>query len=687
MEQELRQYFLACPGEILLSYRHKHLDDDPRIEGPEAIAGAMAKLFSDRRRVRRVLKEMSTPHHRALIALIQAGGIAGGSWMLQELVLAHGQSEDAWAEVLHQLGRRLLVFGNSHQTPPLFYVVPQPLLEVLAANFTRRLVPAESSDPNVRLSKDTNFNFPVGFSLVSMLTYLGQHGVRVTQRGEVFKKNLEEIAGFFGSLWGKSDVEKVMDWHRSLLQLLGLARVEGGNLVPDAERLDEWLDLSPADRRELYMAAFTNAEPMLPWVLDVLSRVQGDGWAPLDSLNTVYRRRYMGAVFQKRFVHKTYYLPPSGFYNPSPPLEFLQIAGLIERGLGAEGPVLRLSATGRQVLAGEPLGEPATAEGFSFHLQPNFEVLAPAGLPLKQLRGLGTMAEFTACDRVNGYLLTKETIRGAMDAGWRRSELLGFLRGGSAHGVPQNVDSTVDEWMTGHGDVEFHEAVVVTVHPDREDALLEALQEVAPGYRRMAPGVIAMAPEAREALVARLEESELTPVPWVRRYRRPPAPADRIDLATTAIQQRASDVGLTTLELDPVDFPPRQMVVLQPIDARQMASDDSLEMFTALNGDGRPIAGLGHDLGRKPGAAGSGDLLKLSPAKTLDLVRAAINRSHDIEILYRSAGEMGNLSLTRVTPKQVSGNGGVSSFNGHDHRRAADGSFVVKRIQGIRLVR
>ena len=48
---------------------------------------------------------------------------------------------------------------------------------------------------------------------------------------------------------------------------------------------------------------------------------------------------------------------------------------------------------------------------------------------------------------------------------------------------------------------------------------------------------------------------------------------------------------------------------------------------------------------------------------------------------------MGNLSLTRVTPKQVSGNGGVSSFNGHDHRRAADGSFVVKRIQGIRLVR
>ncbi len=687
MDQELRQYFLACPGEILQSYRRKYLKDDPRFEGTDATASAMVKMFADRRRVRRVLKQLEAPHHRALIALIQAGGIAGGSWLLQELVLAHGKSEDAWAEVLHQLGRKLLVFGNSHQAPPLFYVLPQPLLEVLAANFTKRLVPAEASSQDVRLSKDTNYNFPVGFSLVSVLTYLGQNGVRVTQKGEVFKKNLEEIAGFFGSLWGKNEAEKVMDWHRSLVQLLGLARVEDGNLVPDPERLDDWLDLSPTDRRELYLAAFTHSEPMMPWVLDVLSKVPGEGWATLDSLNTVYRRRYMGAVFQKRFVHKTYYLPPSGFYNPSPPLEFLQIGGLIERGLGSEGPLLRLGETGRQFLVGEPLGEPATADGFSFHLQPNFEVLAPAGLPLVQVRGLGAMAEFTSCDRVNGYLLTKETVREAMDSGWRRSELLRFLREGAAHGVPQNVDSTVDEWMTGHGDVEFHEAVVVTVAPEREEPLLEALREVAPGFRRMAPGVFAMAPEAREALVERLADSELSAVPWVRRYRLPPAPADRVELACGAIGERAAAVGLAPLELEPVSFPPRQMVVLQPIDARQMASDDSLEMFTALNGDGRPIAGLGHDLGRKPGAAGSGDLLKLSPAKTLDLVRAAINRGHDIEILYRGSGEAGNLGLTRVTPKSVSANGGVSSFSGLDHRRNLDTSFVVKRIQGIRLVR
>lgn len=687
MDQELRQYFLACSHEVLLSYRRKYLDDDPSLESADDMADALTRAFSDKRFVRKILKQLQAPHHRALMALVQTGGIAGGTWLLQELVLAHGRSEDAWAEVLHQLGRRLLIFGNSHQAPPLFYVLPQPLLTVLAAHFTKRLGLPVSEEPDIRLSKDTNFNFPVGYSLVSLLTYLSQHPVRVTQKGEVFKKNVEEIAAFFGNLWGRGDAETVLEWHRSLANLLGLVRNEDGHLVPDEDNLDRWLDLPPVERRDLFLTAFVHTEPMLAWVLDVLAEVEAERWTTRDALITVYRRRYMGAVFQTRFVHKTYYLPPSGFYNPSPPLEYLQIAGLVERGLGSEGPLLRLSASGREFLAGAPLGEPADESGFPFHLQPNFEVLAPVGLPLKKLRGLGQMCEFRSCDRVNGYLLTGERVRSAMDAGWRRSELLRFLREGAAHGVPQNVDSTVDEWMGGCGEVEFHEAVMVTIHPDREEILLAALKDVATGFRRMAPGVVAMAPEAREALVERLTADGVHAAPWVRRYHQPGAPGTRIERAREAVSRRANEGGFAALDLSPVVFPPRKMVVLQPIDARQIASDDSLEMFTALNGDGRPIAGLGHDLGRKPGAAGSGDLLKLSPAKSLDLVRAAINRGHDLEILYRQSGEGGNLVLTRVTPRSVMGNGGVSSFSAFDHRRAEDASFVVKRIQGIRLVR
>ncbi len=682
MSKELTQFFRSCPPEVLASYAKKYL----RTAGnTEQTVEALTELFTNRRRVRTVLKKLKPSHHLALIALIQTGGVAGGTWLLQELTASHGKREDLWAGVLHELGHALLVFGNSHQAPPLFYVLPAPLLKVLAAHFTRKLALPRFKGTGARLSKDTNFNFPVGFSITSMLTYLQQNRVRVTQKGEIFKKNLEEILRFFGNLWGRSDAEKVLEWHIEQVRMLQLVKVVDGYLEPDENRVDEWLKFAPKERRDLFRTCFERQEPLSSWLLELLGEVPKGTWVPIEPLNVMYRRRYMGTVFHKRFILKTYYLPPSGFYNPMPPLESMAIAGLVERGLGEDGSLVRISTAGREFLEGQPLGEASADIPVQFHLQPNFEILAPAGLPLEHVYKLGTMCEFLSCDRLNRYLLTGDTVRAAMDRGWRRSELLGFLRQGAAHGMPQNVDSTVDEWIGDRGEVEFHDALIVTSQADREQVLMAALESAAPGYRRMAPGVFAMAREARPALMELLGEAGLSATPWVRSYEPP------VSEAFSAVVEEiegSSENDLADVMEDVAEFPARQLVVLQPLDAQARSVTDSLEAFTALNGDGRPIAGLGHDLGRKPGAAGSGDLLKLSPAKTLDLVRAALNRDHDIEILYRGSGsDGGGLSLTRVTPSKVHDSGGVSSFDGRDHRRGEDVSFVVKRIQGIRLVR
>ena len=680
MSKELSQFFRSCPPEVLASYAKKYL----RLAGnTDQTVEALVELFTNRRRVRTILKKLEPSHHRALIALIQTGGVAGGTWLLQELTASHGKREDLWAEALHQLGRNLLVFGNSHQAPPLFYVLPAPLLRVLAAHFTKKLALPRHKGEGARLSKDTNFNFPVGFSITSVLTYLQQNRVRVTQKGEIFKKNLEEILRFFGNLWGRNDAEKVLQWHLDQVRMLKLVRTADGYLEPDEDRVDEWLKFAPEERRDLYRSCFERQDPLSSWLLQLLGAVPKGVWAPIEPLNVMYRRRYMGTVFHKRFILKTYYLPPSGFYNPMPPLESMAIAGLVERGLGEDGSLVRISAAGREFLAGQPLGEASPDIPVQFHLQPNFEILAPAGLPLEHVFQLGTMCEFLSCDRLNRYLLTGDTVRGAMDRGWRRSELLGFLRQGAAHGMPQNVDSTVDEWIGDRGEVEFHDALIVTSQPDREQVLMAALQSAAPGYRRMAPGVFAMAREARPALMELLAEAGLSATPWVRNYE--PAVSAAFSAAVEQVEGN-SETGLADVLDDVAEFPARQLVVLQPLDAQAASATDSLQSFTALNGDGRPIAGLGHDLGRKPGAAGSGDLLKLSPAKSLDLVRAAVNRGHDIEILYRSSSQ-GGLMLTRVTPSKVHDSGGVSSFEGHDHQRDEVVSFVVKRIQGIRLVR
>ncbi len=687
MSEELLQYFRSCPPEILLSYRKKYLDGDTDLDTGDKIAAGMASIFSDRKQVRAILKKLNSAHHLALIALIQTGGVAGGTWLLQEMVLAHGKSEDTWADVLHDLGRRLLLFGNSHQAPPLFYIIPGPLLRTIAGHFTKRLRLPHAEDEGIRLSKDTNYNFPVGYSLTSLLTYLDQHRARVTQKDEIFKKNLEEALEFFSNLWGHTDTEKVMDWHLELLRMLGLTHNHDGHLVPHRDTVARWLEMGPEQRRNLFLECFHQREPLLPWLLQALESAPENVWVPVEPLNVMYRRRYMGSVFHKRFVRQSYYLPPSGFYNLNPPLEFVQIAGLVERGLGPDGAMLRLSRTGRDFLTGEPLGETSPGVNVKFLLQPSFEVLAPAGLPLSDLYRLGEMCQFVACDRMNRYLLTAETVLAAMDGGMRRSEVLKFLREGASHGMPQNVDSTVDEWIGNHGEVEFHDALMVTVQPDKEDELIESLKEAACTYRRMGPGVFAMGRESRVALVERLVENGLNPTAWVREYGRAGAGEDALDELLRDQAERTEEDASLESGPDEADFPARQLIVLQLPNADEVSADDSLEMFMAVNGDGHRIAGLGNDLGRKPGAAGSGDLLKLSPVKTLDLIRAAINRGHEIEILYRHTGESTGTSLTRVSPKQVHANGGVTSFDGFDHRREADCTYVVKRIQGIRLVR
>ncbi len=685
--ETLEQFFRSCPPEILLSYRKKYLDEEGAAPPPEAIAADVAAVFGDRRRVRAILKDLSSAHHLALIALIQTGGVAGGTWLLQELVQAHGKREDTWADVLHDLGRRLLLFGNSHQAPPLFYVLPRPLLDAFAAHFTKRLRMPSVPPDGVRLSKDTNYNFPVGYSLVSLLTYLAANHVRVTQKSEIFKKHLEEAQEYFGNLWGRSDADKVMRWNLDQLRTLGLLTTRQGCLVPDDGPVREWLALAPRERRDLMLAAFHEQEPLLPWLLHGLDAVPEDQWVPIDALGVMYRRRSMGDVFHRRFVQKTYYLPPSGFYDLSPPLEFTQIAGLTERGLHPDGPVVRLSRTGRAFLAGEPLGETGADEPVPFLLQPNFEILAPAGMPLPDLYTLGQMCRFESCDRMNRYLLTQETVLAAMDGGMRRSEVLRFLRNGAAHGVPQNVDSTVDEWIGDHGEIEFHDALVVTIRTEKEEVLVQALQSCGIAHKRMADGVYAMPREDRDVLVERLHEAGLAPTPWVRHYGNPGGGHSVVAELLAKVADPADQEALLTDGRPPLDFPSRQLVVLQLPDAEAATADDSLEMFMAVNGDGHRIASLGSDLGRKPGAAGSGDLLKLSPVKTLDLIRAAINRGHDIEILYRQSGDGGGMALTRVTPRKAHADGGVSSFDGYDHHREVEATWTVKRIQGIRLVR
>ena len=689
---ELQTFFRGLPHAILAQFRECHLvaeaDGDAALKSAilgieqaevDILVETLVERFSDRKWIRSKLKSMPRTHHIALIALLQSESIAGGTWLLQELTQTHGMSEDMWAEVLHSLGTDLWVFGNSRQSPPLFYVIPAAIACELRHQFRSRLQLVGVEDDEIKVSRNTNYRHPVGFSVVSFLAYVRQQTIRMTRKEEIFKKHHDELLGFFSNLWGGHD-EKVLAWHLEVVRELGLVREREGNLVVDDLALSEFLHLSARQRRDLYMAFFRRRERLLIWLMETLGAMDNDEWVSLKKLRALYRRRYMGTVFHRRYVRKSYYLPPSGFYDPNPPLQVLQLAGLLESGLGPQGSYLRLSRTGRVFVAGEELEQLEANSKVKFLLQPTFEILAPVGLPLKTLWRLSEVAELKAVDRASTYVLTRESIRRALDEGWRCEQLIRFLAEGSQVAVPQNVKKTIRNWAGRHGEVEFHDALLLIAEEKRIPAVLKVLKSEEIPFDQIATGIFAVPREERSRMLELLQEKKMDPAPKVRTYDLADDPTRRRGQLHSMLDEEDSDTELSVD--DDVDFPSKALVMLGAPTAEggkeAMAQRGFRSGRTGSNA-------VGADLSLKPAAAGAGDLLKLSPAKTISVIRAAIRLNLDLEVLYPSTGEGDPGGLSRVTPAGVQEAGGGSFFDGHHHRLSKDLKFQIKRIQGIRL--
>ena len=686
--EELKSFFLNLPKEVLLRYAQLYLqeegDEDRYSEHnlsaheAKSYADQLASLYSDRHWVRSKLREMPRTQHVALIALLQSSEVAGGTWLLQELTQTHGMSEDMWAEVMHSLGSSLWLFGNSHQSPPLFYMIPPALAAELRLQFSKRLdLRASAISEGVRAGNESGGTTPTGYSVIALLTYINQHKIRLTRQGEIFKKNKDELLVFFANLWADQGSEKLLDWFVDFVTEMGLARNRGGFLEIDELAVSEFLDISARERRDLQMVYFTRKEPLLRWVLQMLSDIGPDDWVAIKGLRTLYRRRYMGTVFHRRYVLKSYYLPPSGFHDPDPPLETLQLAGLLETGLNDKESFLKLSAMGRAFMANEELDGLESSKGVQCIAQPTFQVLAPVGVDLKTLWSLGTLAQLESVDRASTYLLTRDSVRQGLSTGWRTESLLSFLDDSSAVGLPQNVNSTVRDWLGRQGEVELHDCLVLTCDLEHATSIREVLEKLDFPWEALAPTVFAVPRERRAEAVEAIESQGLSPVHGVRRH----------DLADTPGNLR----GHLHATLEDFHSEPQTEEALFPSKSLVMLGAPSAEGGREAMQNRGHRAGrvgtnaVGADLSLSPAAAGAGDLLKLSPAKTISVVRAAVRLRLDLEVLYPPTEDEDTGGLARVTPLSVAEAGGSSFFSGHHHRLDREVEFRINRITGIRL--
>ncbi|MEA2576006.1 MAG: hypothetical protein QOH93_3304 [Chloroflexia bacterium] len=105
----------------------------------------------------------------------------------------------------------------------------------------------------------------------------------------------------------------------------------------------------------------------------------------------------------------------------------------------------RVTGEGRDLIDPDSSSESVAVPGKTLLVQPNFEVLVlhPDSRVLWRLL---RMADLVRHDRVSVYVLNKESVMRAVEAGMSPEEITGFLNTNTGKALPQNVGHSIADW-------------------------------------------------------------------------------------------------------------------------------------------------------------------------------------------------------------------------------------------------
>ena len=452
-------------------------------------------------RIATLIRQMSERDRKALSALLQCGGIAHATEFRRELALSFGGHEREWKKVMMNLANRGVTLASNEQDGEFFYVIPEPLVVGLLSELSGELQLPVFSHPDVRVMDERPFCPPLGFSITSLITYIDTNNPRLTQRQEIYRHDREAMDLFFSQIW-TTDSE-LFGFHLDFLMMHGLVELRGEYLAPNHEVCDEWLGLEAEDQRDLLFRALGHRFPMAEWVLWAIHAATAEdkeAWVAERPLVALYRRWKRGEDWRDRLDRGTY---SAGRTHERESYSFSPLvrAGILDMGQWGQEKFYRLSTRGRHLL------EPQEDDGFQqFYLTPSFEIMAPAGLAPVLLFRIGELADLVGCDRANTYKITEQSIERALDRGWRRDDVLQFLRDNSQIGLPENVEATLKGWIGYRGDVEFHDLMLMTVHRTQIKRL-ESNKRIKPYLlHRFAAGMYAVDRRRRDEILAVLND-------------------------------------------------------------------------------------------------------------------------------------------------------------------------------------
>jgi signal recognition particle subunit SEC65 len=411
--------------------------------------------------------------------------------------------------------------------------------------------------------------------------------------------------------------------------------------------MEEWLQLETEDQRDLVFRALNKRFALAEWVLWAVHEA-GGAWVAERPLVAIYRRWKRGEDWRDR-LSRNEYRPQRTTDRESYTFATLVRIGLLEMGQWGQEKFYRLSPRGLQLL------DPPDDDGFrQFYLTPSFEIMAPAGLAPILLFRIGELADLVGCDRANTYKITQPMIEQAMERGWRRDDVLQFLRDNSQIGVPDNVEATLKGWIGHRGDIEFHDVMLMTVHRS-QIRRLEGHRRVKPYLlHRFAPGMYAVDRNRIGEIEAMLREIGFDPNKDRRRY---PGDASQVE-ARQAL---------------------RRMVA----ESRESAIDPlarSGETFAPERLEAVPGTRAAAAAPPEPPAAARG-------AETPEEIRALLDRAMsdeaDVEIVY--VAKNGQKMTFRVYPERLAFKSDAPVLVGLDRAENERRTYLMERIERLRI--
>ncbi|MFH1469982.1 MAG: helicase-associated domain-containing protein [Pseudomonadota bacterium] len=644
----LADYFHRMPEPLLAAF-YKAMGGQPgRVPSRDRMIQLAVRAVAQGSRLAALLKSMHERDRQALAILIQCGGLAHADEFLRELFLSLGGHESEWRRVMQRLGEKGLVFASETRDDQFFYLVPHHLVDHLVDHLRADMVLPIFDNDEIRVVDERPFCPPLDFSITTLATYMDQRPPRLTQRQEIYKVHKEEMDQFFGQLWATDS--ELFNLHVDFLMLHGMVELRGDRISVNREAVEQWLNLDSEDQRELIFAALEKRFPQAEWILWAVA--EGDGaWIPDKPLSALYRRWQRGEDWRKRY-HQGLFVSGRTHERESFGFAPLVNTGMLELGTWGREKFYRLSPRARHLLF------PPEDDGFSqFYLTPSFEIMAPAGLAPVLLARIGELAELTGCDRANTYKVTEVTIEQALERGWRRDDVLDFLRENSQIGLPENVEQTLRGWMGHHGDVEFHDVVLLTVHRSAIRKL-ETHKRLKPFLlHRFAPGMYAVDRSRFEELRQALKGAGFHPSDELRAY---PAAG-----SSSVLRERLQQVVAELREAseDPL--------------ARAQAEDTAPE-------DLHPVPGSGiRD--RKTRKGRSALPPKATPEEAEQMLREAITAGQNVELVYVTRDD--RHTLVQVAPERLAINReGVQVLVARNLEKDERLTYRTAQIERIRVM-